>query len=156
MCVSADGSRLFSGSDDSTIKVWDVATGACVQTLEGHENSVSSVCVSADGSRLFSGSHDDTIKVWDIPVAQPCSSSSYSVWQTQGDYYNPPPLAKIALKQEHEPLAAYYPVPIERGPENGVAARVRRRKARAKETAASKSNALKSKIKKEKLSLIHI
>ena len=74
----------------------------------------------------------------------------YSVWQTQGDYYNPPPLAKIALKQEHEPLAAYYPVPIERGPENGVAARVRRRKARAKETAASKSNALKSKIKKEK------
>ena len=54
------------------------------------------------------------------------------------------------MKQEHEPLAAYYPVPIERGPENGVAARVRRRKARAKETAANKSNALKSKIKKEK------
>ena len=28
VCVSADGSRLFSGSVDSTIKVWEVATGA--------------------------------------------------------------------------------------------------------------------------------
>ena len=40
VCVSADGSRLFSGSRDKTIKVWDVATGACVQTLEGHTGSV--------------------------------------------------------------------------------------------------------------------
>ena len=64
VCVSADGSRLFSGSRDNTIKVWDVATGACVQTLEEHTNSVSSVCVSADGSRLFSMGYDGTIKVW--------------------------------------------------------------------------------------------
>ena len=28
VCVSADGSRLFSGSVDKTIKVWDVSTGA--------------------------------------------------------------------------------------------------------------------------------
>jgi WD40 repeat protein len=56
VCVSADGSRLFSGSDDNTIKVWDVATGACVQTLQGHAEWVWSVCVLADGSRLFSGS----------------------------------------------------------------------------------------------------
>ena len=66
VCVSADGSRLFSGSDDKTIKVWDVATGACLQTLEGHADWVYSVCVSADGSRLFSGSCDNTIKVWDV------------------------------------------------------------------------------------------
>ena len=56
MCVSADGSRLFSGSVDNTIKVWNVATGACLQTLQGHAREVWSVCVSADGSRLFSGS----------------------------------------------------------------------------------------------------
>ena len=56
VCVSADGSRLFSGSYDNTIKVWDVATGACVQTLDGHTGWVRSLCVSADGSRLFSGS----------------------------------------------------------------------------------------------------
>ena len=47
-------------------QVWDVATGACVQTLQGHTSWVWSVCVSADGSQLFSGSQDDTIKVWDV------------------------------------------------------------------------------------------
>ena len=76
VCVTADGSRLFSGSMDKTIKVWDVATGACVQTLQGHTDSVWSVCVSANGSRLFSGSSDNTIKVWNIPVAQLSSSSA--------------------------------------------------------------------------------
>ena len=79
VCVSADGSRLFSGSADKTIKVWDMATGACVQTLQGHTRLVYSVCVSADGSRLFSGSKDKTIKVWNIPVVAQLSSSSSSI-----------------------------------------------------------------------------
>jgi len=67
VCVSPDGTRLFSGGDDKTIKVWDVATGACVQTLQGHADAVDSVCVSADGEWLFSGSVDNTIKAWHVP-----------------------------------------------------------------------------------------
>ncbi|RSL40077.1 hypothetical protein CEP54_016197 [Fusarium duplospermum] len=31
---SADGQHLASGSFDSTVKIWDAATGACVQTLD--------------------------------------------------------------------------------------------------------------------------
>ena len=31
-----DGRRVVSGSQDKTLKVWDVATGECVATLEGH------------------------------------------------------------------------------------------------------------------------
>ena len=35
-----DGRRVVSGSVDKTLKVWDVATGRCVATLEGHSDMV--------------------------------------------------------------------------------------------------------------------
>ncbi|UKZ72431.1 hypothetical protein TrVFT333_000060 [Trichoderma virens FT-333] len=40
---------------------WD----ACLQTLEGHNDWVSSVAFSPNGQRLASGSRDHTIRVWD-------------------------------------------------------------------------------------------
>ena len=37
---------MVSGSDDKTVRVWDVATGKEVQKLEGHSADVSSVSFS--------------------------------------------------------------------------------------------------------------
>ncbi|KAL5085552.1 hypothetical protein Trisim1_012506 [Trichoderma cf. simile WF8] len=41
---------------------WD----ACLQTLEDHNGSVTSIVFSPDGQRLASGSYDKTIKIWDV------------------------------------------------------------------------------------------
>ena len=38
--LTAVGSRLFSGSYDSTVKCWEVSTGACLGTLKGHGKPV--------------------------------------------------------------------------------------------------------------------
>ena len=38
---------------------------ACLQTLEGHSNSVNSVAFSHDSTRLASASDDRTVKIWD-------------------------------------------------------------------------------------------
>ena len=35
-----DGRRVVSGSQDKTLKVWDVATGECLATLKGHSSYV--------------------------------------------------------------------------------------------------------------------
>jgi WD40 repeat protein len=62
---SPDGSRVVTGSEDKTAKVWDVKTGAEGLTLNGHTGEVSAVSWSPDGSRVLTGSLDKTAKVWD-------------------------------------------------------------------------------------------
>ncbi len=66
--VSSDGSRLYSGGDDSTIRVWDMATGEELHILKLHTAGVTSLALS--GSLLVSGSEDKTVKLWDINCMQ--------------------------------------------------------------------------------------
>ena len=66
VCLSGDGRFALSGSDDHTLKLWDVATGTCVRTLKGHTQWVRSVCLSADGRHALSGSSDHTLKLWEV------------------------------------------------------------------------------------------
>jgi WD40 repeat protein len=66
VAFSPDGSKIISGSDDKTIRVWDASTGIeMLPPLRGHDGSISSVAFSPDGSKIISGSSDKTIRVWD-------------------------------------------------------------------------------------------
>lgn len=58
------GDRLYSGSDDKTIRQWDLDTGACLRTLSEHSGWVHAITIHGD--RLYSGSEDSTIKEWDL------------------------------------------------------------------------------------------
>jgi len=57
---------MASGSYDETVRLWDAAIGAALQTLEGHSDLVvSSVAFSPDGKHIVSGSYDKTVRLWD-------------------------------------------------------------------------------------------
>ena len=58
--------QLASGSEDRSIKIWDVATGKERGTFQGHAEPVMSVAFSPDGKTLASGSADKTIKLWNV------------------------------------------------------------------------------------------
>ncbi len=73
------------GSDDSTIKLWDVARGVEERTLRGHSDAITSLAFSPDAAVLLSGSKDKTVKLWDVSggkerrTLRGHSSSIYSV-----------------------------------------------------------------------------
>ncbi|KAJ2890469.1 ribosome assembly [Coemansia aciculifera] len=62
---SPDGSQLASGSGDTTVRIWDLATETPRHTLKGHKNWVLSISWSPDGKTLASGSMDNTVRLWD-------------------------------------------------------------------------------------------
>ena len=65
VAFSPDGSRVVTGSQDSTLRLWEAATGRPIgEPLDGHTEGVTAVAYSPDGSRVASSSTDDTVRIW--------------------------------------------------------------------------------------------
>lgn len=58
------GDKMFSGSDDRTIIIWNIETTKILEQLLGHENGVTSLTFAYDD--LYSASFDHHIICWDL------------------------------------------------------------------------------------------
>jgi hypothetical protein len=91
VAFSPDGKLIVSGSDDNTVRLWDIEGNRVGQPFQGHEDSVNSVAFSPDGKLIVSGSDDNTVRLWNIEgkrVGQPfqghedsVNSVAFSPWQ---------------------------------------------------------------------------
>jgi WD40 repeat protein len=84
------GNILVSGNADSTVKVWDINTGECLQTLEGSNKHQSAVtCLQFNARFVITSSDDGTVKLWDLKagefirnlVSLPSGGSGGVVWR---------------------------------------------------------------------------
>lgn len=65
ICLTPDGRYALSASRDKTLRLWNLSTGACLQTLADPSDEPQCVCMSADGRIALAGG-DQSVKQWDL------------------------------------------------------------------------------------------
>jgi WD40 repeat protein len=70
IAFSPDGKLLASGSSDRQVRVFEVASGKLVQTLEGHTSYVQGVSWHRNGRVLASAGAEKTVKLWNLQTGE--------------------------------------------------------------------------------------
>ena len=66
LAMEPKGQWFASGSSDTIIKIWDLATGRCRLDLVAHKEAVRGVAISALSPYMFSCSDDHSVLNWDL------------------------------------------------------------------------------------------
>jgi WD40 repeat protein len=57
---------LMTSSKDTFVKLWDLSTQHCVQTIVAHRAEVWSLCLNSEQDLLLTGSNEGELKAWKI------------------------------------------------------------------------------------------
>ena len=74
VAFSPDGTRLASGSTDTTVRLWDTTGARDSMTLQKHTGPTNVLAFSPDGKMLASGSTDKTVQLWDTTTDEPLAT----------------------------------------------------------------------------------
>lgn len=67
-CLQFDDEKIITGSDDHSIRVYDIHTGKLQRVLNGHDGGV--WALQYVGNTLVTGSIDRTVRVWNIETGK--------------------------------------------------------------------------------------
>ena len=68
--INQEMSKIVSGSQDGTIKIWDLESGQMLQSLNAHTDGINDVEFNKTGNNIVSCGSDSSIKLWDADSYQ--------------------------------------------------------------------------------------
>ena len=93
--LTPDGKWAFSGSDDMTVRLWDLRNPESINSypLSGHVGVIVSVALTPDGIWALSGSVDKTARLWNLKNLRILSLVSFQGTRTEYGQYLLPRMA---------------------------------------------------------------
>ncbi len=101
LAYSPDGQRAASGSDDGTVRIWNLRSGICERVLEGQLVPVISLAYNLSGDRLLAGSADSTVRVWNLETWECDRVLSGHTHEVTGVAYHPDGNRAISVSKDH-------------------------------------------------------
>ena len=110
MAIAKDGSWVATAGTppgeillaDTTVRIWNVASGILRTAMTGHEGPVFAMALSPDGTQMATGGDDSTVRVWDVATGSErvalrgheggVSAVAFSpdgTWLVTGEYFGP-------------------------------------------------------------------
>ena len=78
---SPDGHYIASGGQDTTVQVWEAATGRLITNYQGHTRAVKALAWSPDSRYIASGGDDQSLQVWQAQSGERVSTNTqYQTW----------------------------------------------------------------------------
>ena len=86
LTVSSSGQTLISGSQDKTIRFWDLQERKIIRTFggyyDGHLSKITALALTPDNQTLISCDADNSLKIWDVHRARPIQNIYFSATVT--------------------------------------------------------------------------
>ena len=81
--ISILGERMFTGSDDQTVIIWDIQTKRVLEYLKGHTGGVT--CIAFANNDIFTGSYTG---YWGAPSKESILEYEKKMNVILSDYFN--------------------------------------------------------------------
>ncbi len=94
------------------IHLWDVKSGAKLQTLKAHSKEISSLSFSVDGKKLVSKSKDKAVEIWDVlsgNLLESLNAAEPGTKKNLPELFEGPPGARVDNLDASEKLVALTP-----------------------------------------------
>src|SRR6516225_3253123 len=89
IALSSDGTRVLSGSNDGTIRLWDLTSGKMIRALKGHRGQAWAVALSPDGELALGGGQDGGLALYKVATGEQVRSFDHHPQAVRAAVFTP-------------------------------------------------------------------